>query len=161
MENPYGHDRWCNLMTAHSGAGGRRRRKGVGEATGGVDRRRGDGQEGWVMGCGGGRRGWWMIFCPQDWPAGVDLYSIKSDNQLSVKGIVLSCAAESKNSGSDSSWSGNAECFINHLQCREFVTDIFFFSFSFVLLLTSQNGLMKVMGGDEVMLNTQKIHVKR
>ena len=42
MENPYGHDRWCNLMTAHSGAGGRRKRKGVGEATGGgVDRRRG------------------------------------------------------------------------------------------------------------------------
>ena len=34
MENPYGHDRWCNLMTAHSGAGGRRR-KGVDEATGG------------------------------------------------------------------------------------------------------------------------------
>lgn len=35
-----------------------------------------------------------MIFCPQDRPAGVDLYSIKSDNQLSVKGIVLSCATE-------------------------------------------------------------------
>ena len=37
-----------------------------------------------------------MIFCPQDWPAGVDLYSIKSDNQLSIKGIVLSCAAETQ-----------------------------------------------------------------
>lgn len=35
-----------------------------------------------------------MIFCPQDWPAGVDLYSIKSDKQLSVKGIVLSCVTE-------------------------------------------------------------------
>jgi len=40
-----------------------------------------------------GERGW-VILCPQDWPAGVDLYSIKSDNQVSVKGIVLSCATE-------------------------------------------------------------------
>lgn len=35
-----------------------------------------------------------MIVCPQDWSAGVDLHLIKSDNQLSVKDIVLLCATE-------------------------------------------------------------------
>lgn len=86
MENPYGHDRWCNLMTAHSeeaGGGGRL------WALGWVKRR-----GGWS-----GRMAWWGlegleggmgIFSSEDWSAGVDLYSVPSDNQLWVKGIVLS-----------------------------------------------------------------------
>lgn len=35
-----------------------------------------------------------MIFYPQDWPTGVDLYSIKAGNQHAVKGTVLSCATK-------------------------------------------------------------------
>lgn len=46
------------------------------------------------MGPGGRERGVRVIFCPQDWPAGVDLYKIKLDNQFSVKDIVLACATE-------------------------------------------------------------------
>lgn len=82
----------------------------VDEAKGGVDRR-GDGQEGWVMGFGGKEGGGWVIFCSQDWPAGVDLYSIKSDNQLSVKGIVLSCATEDLKQVQIHPWT---VCFINY-----------------------------------------------
>lgn len=78
MENPYGHDRWCNLMTAHSeeaGGGGRL------WALGGVNRR-GDGQEGWLDGVWRVWKGGWVIFSSEDWSAGVDLYSVPSDNQL-------------------------------------------------------------------------------
>lgn len=50
-----------------------------------------------MMGDGVWRKmgGGWVIFCSQDWPGGVDLYAIKPDNQLSVKGIVMSRATES------------------------------------------------------------------
>lgn len=82
----------------------------------------GDGQEGWVMGLGGkdrGREGGreWVIFCPQEWSAGVDLHLIKSDNQLSVKDIVLSCPTK-PNTGSDSSWTGYTKWFYQ-LSTRE------------------------------------------
>lgn len=57
MEDPYGHDRWCNLMTVHSerGAGG----EVMGEAGGGVDWRWSSGRGSWreTGGWGGGRWG--------------------------------------------------------------------------------------------------------
>lgn len=62
MENPYGHDHWCNLMTAHSEQLGGRGE--TGEATGRVDRRWWGVEGGWsgrmgdeVLGGGREKRG--------------------------------------------------------------------------------------------------------
>ncbi len=102
-----------------------------------------------------------MILCPQDWPAGVDLYSIKSDNQLSVKGIVLSCATENLiqvqiHPGLDTQ---NVSSIIYQ---REFVIEINLIPFHaglkrFVLLLTFQSGL--IVGEPGSTLCSQKRHL--
>lgn len=80
-------------------------------SNGGVDRRRGRGGGGQERMGDGSCREWGrgrVILCSQDWPAGVDLYWIKSDNQLSVKGIVLSCDCGAE---TGSAWTGRHSAF--------------------------------------------------